>query len=597
MKYLNIAVILFVVFIFSRCSGTTANTSSRVKSLYSSYLDSFITSVDALQRKILANDTADFQAYFFAARKAYKKTEVFAEYYNPSTAKAINGPALPEVEPDNPEYPSEPTGLQVIEELLYPVYDSINYNTLKKEMAALQAAATRLKMVNENLVFTDAHIFDAIRLELFRLETLGLSGFDTPVSFSAIAEVPVTLAALKNYLAVYQNSKNAKAAMRLNDLFEFALEYVSNKTDFDQFNRAVFLTGYLNPLTTQLNELQEAGGIAYFTEPRPLAADAPTLFAAGVFNAGFYTDNHRDTNAQSLVVLGRLLFNEKKLSVANTRSCSSCHAESFAFTDRLAKNKTFDGRRTILRNTPTILYAGLQPALFADSRVAFLEDQAKQVVENPDEMHGNLVSAAKQLVGDDEYKHAFFSAFGDTLISPLRIQKALAVYIRSKSNFNSRFDEYMRGDLSKMNNDEIAGFNLFMGKAKCGTCHFMPLFNGNVPPVFNKIESEVLGIPSANKEPYAIDKDSGKYNIIKSAPYLYAFKTVTVRNSALTAPYMHNGVFKSLDEVIDFYNKGGGWGFGIDLENQTLPAEALNLTAKEKQQLISFIAALNDEGH
>ncbi|MBG9375462.1 cytochrome-c peroxidase [Panacibacter sp. DH6] len=594
MSRLNFVVIAGVMYCLG-CTTATESTSEQVKSIYTNYLRVFINSVDSLQQKISGNDTAVFNACFLAARKSYKAVEPFAEYYNPSTAKAINGPALPEVEPDNPDYPSPPTGFQVIEELLFPVYDKANYPLLLKEIAALKAASTRLEMVNENLVFTDAHIFDAIRLGCFRIETLGITGFDTPVSFSALTEIPPTLEAIKNYLGVYRSKTSEAAFARLSDLLMFAIEYTNEHPGFDQFNRAVFLRAYINPLTRQLNELQQAASIPFFKEPRPLAANAPTLFEPGIFNAVFYTGSHTDSGSESLVTLGKLLFNEQRLSVANTRSCSSCHDESKAFSDGLAKNKTFDGKRTILRNTPTILYAGLQPALFADSRVAFLEDQAKQVVENPDEMHGNLVNAAIELSKDAGYKNAFHNALGDTIITPAGIQKALAVYIRSKSSFSSRFDEYMRGDLSKLDSNETAGFNLFMGKAKCGTCHFMPLFNGNVPPLFNKIESEVLGVPRENNKPYVIDADSGKYRMIRSAPYLYAFKTVTVRNSALTAPYMHNGVFRSLEEVIEFYNDGGGAGRGIKLDNQTLPADRLNLTAKEKQQLVAFIRTLNDE--
>src|SRR4030095_2878016 len=119
----------------------------------------------------------------------------------------------------------------------------------------------------------------------------------------------------------------------------------------------------------------------------------------------------------------------------------------------------------------------------------------------------------------------------------------------------SRFDLYMHGDKTAMNSDEINGFNLFMGKAKCATCHYMPLFNGTFPPRYMKIESEVIGVPvSANSN--KIDPDMGKYNTVKVVSLKHAFKTPTVRNAALTAPYMHNGVFTNLQQVMDFYRKG-----------------------------------------
>ncbi|CAN5583543.1 cytochrome c peroxidase [soil metagenome] len=573
----------------------TATFTEKVKALYSSRVDTFLQSVNALQMAVSNSyDQTYIQQAFLDARKAYKAVEVFAEYYNPSTAKGINGPALDEVESDNPEYPSAPTGFQVIEELLFPVYDTSAYKALVKETASLKAAATRLSMVNKALTFTDAHIFDAIRLEIFRIETLGLPGFDTPLSLSAVAEIPATLSSLQQYLILYKEEKQFE---QLEILFNNAIKYADTHDDFIRFNRAEYLIKYLNPLTKQLNIFQEKKGIPYFDEYRPFVANAPSLFEKNVFNPSYYTDTHKDEINNDMIALGKQLFNENKLSVNGTRNCASCHIEAKAFTDGLTKSNSFDGKKSIKRNTPTILYASLQPALFADARLNYLEDQARQVVENPEEMHGNLNNAAIELAKDNTYKTAFNKAFREDSITADKIQKAIAVYIRTKNNFSSRFDEYMRGDSTKMHSAELAGFNLFMGKAKCGTCHFMPLFNGNVPPAFIKIETEVLGVPAANKKPYTIDADSGKYAVIRSLPYLHAFKTTTVRNSAVTAPYMHNGVFATLEDVIDFYNKGGGVGLGIKVENQTLPPDKLDLSIEEQKQLLAFIKALNDEGY
>jgi cytochrome c peroxidase len=139
------------------------------------------------------------------------------------------------------------------------------------------------------------------------------------------------------------------------------------------------------------------------------------------------------------------------------------------------------------------------------------------------------------------------------------------------------------------------GFTLFMGKAKCGTCHFMPLFNGVVPPHFSKMESEVIGVPQTNRAPFTLDADEGKYRFTQSPIHRFAFKTPTLRNIALTAPYMHNGVYKTLEEVVEFYDKGGGAGLDIPLPSQTLPAEPLHLTKEEKNALIQFLHSLTDK--
>jgi cytochrome c peroxidase len=137
-----------------------------------------------------------------------------------------------------------------------------------------------------------------------------------------------------------------------------------------------------------------------------------------------------------------------------------------------------------------------------------------------------------------------------------------------------------------------------MGKAVCGTCHFAPIFNGTVPPDYKDSESEVLGVP---ENPYVkkpkIDTDEGRgAALLKEKVFYnqYAFKTPTVRNSALTFPYMHNGSYKNLEDVMDFYNKGGGKGIGIVLEHQTLPFDELKLTNKEMKDVIAFMNALTD---
>ncbi|MNQ90012.1 Cytochrome c551 peroxidase precursor [compost metagenome] len=147
-----------------------------------------------------------------------------------------------------------------------------------------------------------------------------------------------------------------------------------------------------------------------------------------------------------------------------------------------------------------------------------------------------------------------------------------------------------------MNPNELKGFNLFMGKAKCATCHFMPLFNGTAGPSFSNTEGEVLGVLQDPKAQIpVIDSDEGRYNWTKMDVLKFAFKTPTLRNIALTAPYMHNGAYQTLEEVMDFYNKGGAAGMGITLENQTLSPDPLNLNKKEIQDIIAFLKTLNDQ--
>lgn len=132
-----------------------------------------------------------------------------------------------------------------------------------------------------------------------------------------------------------------------------------------------------------------------------------------------------------------------------------------------------------------------------------------------------------------------------------------------------------------------------MGKALCATCHFMPLTNGSVPPFFIEKEKEVIGVPkeSNNKE---LDTDTGFYWVYNENLHKGMFKTPTIRNIELTAPYMHNGVYNTLEEVKNFYNKGGGSGLGFNVPHQTLPFDHLNLSEQEIQDIITFMKTLTD---
>jgi cytochrome c peroxidase len=243
----------------------------------------------------------------------------------------------------------------------------------------------------------------------------------------------------------------------------------------------------------------------------------------------------------------------------------------------------------------------VQLGSFADLRTTYLEDQVTDVIENVDEMHGSLSTIVGRLSVDTTLATQFRTAFApvraanDSAITAARVRTALAAYQRSLTRLNSPVDRALRGDRTALTDDERLGFNVFVGKGKCATCHFLPLTNGTVPPMYQKSEVEVLGVPTRAVTANAtIDPDVGRFRLTRAAPHRYAFRTPSIRNVALTAPYMHNGVYRSLEQVVDFYNRGGGAGIGIVLDNQTLPPDPLNLTAAEQRALVVFMRALTD---
>ena len=526
------------------------------------------------------------QALFLQARLAYKRFEWAAEYFDPLAARSVNGPPVREVEPSGAAFP--PSGLQVIEAYLFPATDTGKKQDLDHQLAVLLAACARYKSHFTHVDILDWQVFDAAKLEVFRVMTVGITGFDDALTLNSCSE---SAAALQSLQAVLGQYADAGAAVRVSD----AVGYLSNHPDFNTFDRAAFITGYANPLTIAISDQEAALKIHVIRYNRLLNQDAKTLFDTGAFNINAYSPDPASFSTPAKVVLGQRLFTDPSLSATGTRSCQSCHQPDKAFTDGLVRNTVLGTADMLPRNTPTLLNAALQPAQFYDMRVATLEDQSLTVVQNNAEMHGSMKLSVPRLWNDSTYRRLFSTAFprdGRTGIDTLEVMNAIGSYVRSLVYLNSRFDDYMRGNRSALTQSEVNGFNLFMGKARCGTCHYMPIFNGAFPPRFVKADAEIIGVPqtAAGK---ALDADPGRFAIVPDSSMLHAFKTPTIRNAARTAPYMHNGAFATLEQVIDFYDKGGGRGLGLAVGNQTLPFDKLNLTGKEKGEIIAFIQSLD----
>jgi cytochrome c peroxidase len=328
--------------------------------------------------------------------------------------------------------------------------------------------------------------------------------------------------------------------------------------------------------------------------------DAPTLFDSGAFDVMAFAPLDAEAPTAAQVELGRRLFHDTRLSGDGRRACSSCHVPEQAFADGMRVNRARGGA-PLARNTPTVINSGLQLGVFSDLRTTYLEDQVTDVVENVDEMHGNLGAIARALGRDPALAARFRTAFGDerargdTVVTAARVRSALAAYQRSLTRLDSPADRALRGDAASLSPDARRGLNVFVGKGRCATCHFLPLTNGTVPPIYQKAELEVLGTPARAATARAtVDPDEGRYRLTRAAPHRYAFRTPSLRNVALTAPYMHNGAYPTLESVVDFYDRGGGAGIGVALAHQTLPPDPLRLTAREKRALVAFMRALTD---
>lgn len=572
------------------CKTETKTTAEQVKTDFDEQLTEFQSIIDQKLFKAAQNrDEKAIQQAFLMARAKYKQLEYYIEYFFPSTAVMLNGAPIDEIELGE-NLIENPTGFQVMEEIIYESPTKENRLELLNEVKKMQLNLQRVSRFNAQYQLTDAQLFDAIRLEIFRITSLGITGFDTP---NALQSIPETASALKGIEGVLEKY-DEKAA---DQTIASAIAYLDKNPDFNTFDRLTFITQYLDPISKKINAVRLKKNITTAASGSALRDEAVSMFEPNAFNVNKFVGNSTLFISDAKIALGKALFNDPVLSNGGNRSCASCHHQAKTFTDGLVKPTGIKTGETLLRNTPTLSYAGLQRGFFYDLKAGTLEDQALDVVHHKQEMNGSLSQAAERINASKNYQTLFQTAYQDKAgkADPWKIQHALASYIRSLSPFISRFDRYMQGDQKQLSTDEKQGFNLFMGKAKCGSCHFAPLFNGTPAPLFNKSEAEVLGVPATTDtiKPQ-LDRDLGRYALYNYPQYKHAFKTSTLRNITKTAPYMHNGVYKTLEEVMDFYNRGGGAGMGIEVDNQTLTANKLNLSKTEIKQIIAFLGALED---
>ncbi len=593
-----IALSAFIIYCFS-FADTKGNYSIQTADYYDAQLDTLLIKVKNFEKAAKVNTAKpELIRHFFACRNQYKRISFFVEQFDTRGARSVNGPDLLRIEDDTQQDSTKPHGFQHIEAILYAA--QLDRSELKKELAIQYDNINALRNAPDHrYYFRHSRIWEATRAGLYRIISLGITGFDVPLSLHAIPETKEQLLAIRKIVTIYEGDIEA----RLPDLYpravrqcDSAIAYVSRPADFNTFNRIVFIRQYLNPLSATLRDIAYTLGEVNDKQLTPLNPKSDNLFSADIFNITFFSPNERYHVTPARVTLGKKLFYDTRLSGNNSRSCATCHKPELAFTDGLPKGKHINGKQNVLRNTPTLWNSAYQVRQFYDSRALVLETQLSAVVHNTQEMGGSLQDAIPVLAADAEYAAMFSSAYANDKdkISQYTIANAISSYIRTLTGLNSPFDKYIRSESETLSAAAQNGFNLFMGKAKCGTCHYAPAFNGLVPPRYEETESEILAVPATNTAKAKLDADEGKFGFTKVPLHKYAFKTPTVRNAAITAPYMHNGVFPTLNDVLQFYNKGGGAGVGIHLENQTLPAEKLGLTAKEIKDIEAFLRSLTD---
>ncbi|MCH2201080.1 MAG: c-type cytochrome [Fuerstiella sp.] len=281
--------------------------------------------------------------------------------------------------------------------------------------------------------------------------------------------------------------------------------------------------------------------------------------------------------------LGKFLYFDKRLSSDGTVSCSTCHSVKHGFTDGAAVSTGINGQKGG-RSAPTVINRGYSTAQFWDGRAPSPEAQAIGPIANPIEMtnekdpHRAHETCVERLKNVPEYKSRFASAYGVDDFTIEHVGKAIATFERTVVSGNSPFDRYKSGVKDAMTESAVRGSNIFFNKTACDSCHLG--FN------FTDGSYENIGIGMDKPSP-----DLGRYMVTKREEDKGSFKTPTLREIEHTAPYMHDGRYKTLEEVIEHYDKGG-----IPNPNLDRRLKPLNLSKQEKADLVEFLKALSGEG-
>jgi cytochrome c peroxidase len=292
--------------------------------------------------------------------------------------------------------------------------------------------------------------------------------------------------------------------------------------------------------------------------------------------------------------LGEKLFFDPRLSRGRARSCASCHDPARAYADGLVAPASLEVGTLLRRNTPSLFYAPLAALLTWDGRVRTADRQALTVIHTRAEMGLGEEELTHMIQEDPALTKGLRRAFGEGATAQ-QVGLALSAFeARAMVPDSAPVDRFGRGQEVALSDDARAGLDVFAGKGRCARCHVPPVFGGSRPPDFTAPVFAVLGVPSAPGAP-VLDDDPGREAITHRPEDYGSFKVPSVRNAGRTAPYFHHGRYPTLEQVIDFYDIGGGNGLGLAVKNQDPEVRPLHLSPEERRTLLVFLRdALDD---
>lgn len=611
---MKIILVILTFILSATCFSFITRSPQGYQNLYHSRLKQFKTAQQELLTLIQQSDLSTQSARetlrnrIHQNRVQLKTLDFWFRYFEPVAYRKLNGPLPVEWETEvfekfEPPYKRKGAGLALAELYLdepAPAKDSLKW--LIKESIDSLATFEADSITSQLNDFR--HFFLANRLFLLNLAGVYTNGFECPDTSQVIPELRNMVHAVKDiytqYNLVYAQHPLSAAYLQLYDKMLIFVDGQPNSYSlFDHFN---FIRNWVNPLFG-INQgfIREYAIYSANYNDYALNNECNSIFDKSLFisqnTKGIFSLVEDPQVLEQIKKTGKLLFYDPILSGNNKRSCASCHKPTEYFTDTTqATAPNFANNGHLPRNAPSLINSIFNHLSMLDGKHISLQGQARDVILNPEEMNSEEQSLVKKVMSCAEYKSAFRNFVKHTPeeknVSLSHIVSAITYYYADFSQYYSPFDEAMN-EGKPVNEEVVRGFNLFMSKAQCATCHFVPHFNGVKPPYIGS-EFEVLGTP-ADPQYKKLSDDKGRYGVNPAEETLNAFRTGTVRNASFTKPYMHNGVFKTLEELVDFYDGGGGAGHGLIVPNQTLASDSLRLSPVEKKELIAFMQSLNEK--
>ena len=602
--------IITLAFFSFKDNGNPANYASGYKACLQSFAEAERRVLYVIIKSNLrdSGDVSGIRTAIAEARVKMKGMDFWTRYLDPLAYKKVNGPLPVEWETEVFEkfekpYMREGAGLTLAALYLdepQPQKDSL-LHLVQSGLAATESYKADTVMKE---LATYHHFFLCNRLYLLNLAAIYTTGFECPDTTRIIPELCAMLRDVRSIYELYnENFPSTPISDRYLGLYDSAISFAERQPPgYSVFDHFTFLRAYVNPLfAINAGLIRRYGVVSHSLVDYTLNKQSTSIFSKSLYNGqhakGIFLRVKDSAALAEIDRIGKLLFYDPIFSGNNMRSCASCHKPAQYFTDTAGRTALgFNHSDFLSRNSPSLINADFNHLIMMDGRHISLQNQTKGVIGSTTEMGGNEADALRKVMSCEAYRIAFTKLLRytpqETEVTFDHIASAITYYYCKFSKASAPFDEAVNSN-RYLNASAKQGFNIFMSKAQCGTCHFVPLFNGVKPPYVSS-EFEVLGVPEDTGFT-VLSADSGRAFINPALQTVHAFRTGTIRNAARTAPYMHNGVFRSLREVIDFYDRGGGAGRGLKADNQTLSADPLHLTEGDKTALIGFIESLNED--